>query len=88
VNRRVTCINKTDRENPYERIENIGGAGWNRTQQQAIAYTYGVRLVINSVWVIVATHNGNKYIKTQNDGIEPNKLLACPNAVKTSVVDL
>jgi hypothetical protein len=28
--------------------------------------------------VIVATHNGNKYIKTEADGIHPDNLLALP----------
>ena len=28
--------------------------------------------------VIVAVHNGNKYIKTENDGLHPNNLLALP----------
>ena len=33
----------------------------------------------NSVWVIIALHNGNKYLKTQADGIHPDNLLALPD---------
>jgi hypothetical protein len=28
--------------------------------------------------VIVSTHNGHKYIKTENDGLHPNNLLELP----------
>ncbi|MFI5246011.1 MAG: DUF3892 domain-containing protein [Gemmatimonadales bacterium] len=31
-----------------------------------------------SVWVIIATHNGNEYLKTEADGVHPNNLLALP----------
>ena len=34
-----------------------------------------------SVWVVVAVHNGRKYLKTTADGYEPNNLLSlrdCP----------
>jgi hypothetical protein len=31
-----------------------------------------------SVWVIIATHSGRKYLKTQPDGITPDNLLALP----------
>src|SRR5882762_8503062 len=79
TNVQIMCINKTDRYNPHERIENIGGVRsdsvrWKRSQQQAIVdiesgtYSYYVSVGGKSVWVIVATHNGNKYIKTENDG--------------------
>lgn len=30
------------------------------------------------VKVIIATHNGHEYVKTQNDGIQPDNLLAKP----------
>ena len=28
--------------------------------------------------VIIAKHNGNKYLKTENDGEQPNNLLSLP----------
>ena len=32
----------------------------------------------HSAWVIVAVHNGRKYLKTQADGYSPDNLLALP----------
>ena len=49
----ISCINKTYRQDPHDRIHSVGN-------------------------VIVAVHNGNKYIKTENDGLHPNNLLALP----------
>jgi hypothetical protein len=86
----IKCINKTDRENPHERIQYIGGwpgadtPRWRRSQPQAIidietgTYDYYVSVTGRTVDVVVATHNGNKYIKTTADGIHPNNLLALP----------
>lgn len=88
---RVTCINKTDRSNPWERILYIGGVNpdrsrWKRSQTQAIAdiengiYAYYVeRPAGDAVDVIVAVSRfGHKYIKTAADSDEPNNLLALP----------
>ena len=89
TNVQIQCINKTNRQDPHDRIQSIGGVRsdgvrWKRSQQQAIvdieARTYAYFVSVNgaSVWVIVATNNGNKYIKTQNDGLHPNNLLSLP----------
>ena len=89
TNVQVQCINKTDRYDPHERIQYIGGmrsdgVRWKRSQQQAITdiesgiYAYFVSVGGHSVWVIVAIHMGNKYLKTQNDGLHPNNLLSLP----------
>ncbi len=82
---RITCINKTDRYNPHERIHSVGGPGWKLTQEQAIAYiengTYSfyVHAGSRSVWVIVAVSRwGHKYLKTQDDGEQPDNLLSLP----------
>jgi Protein of unknown function (DUF3892) len=86
---RIRCINKTDRQNPHERIENIGGVNedgrrWKQSQQQTIReiesgeWEFFVSEAGRTVDVIVATHNGNKYIKTEADGIQPDNLLALP----------
>ena len=86
----IDCINKTDRYNPHERILNIGGFNpgattrWKITQPQAIAYIesreHSFYTVVGGVRanVIVAVHNGNKYIKTENDDLQPNNLLSLP----------
>lgn len=91
VRREITCINKSDRYSPHDRITHVGGvyAGsrWKMTQADVIraidSRTMEFYVTKNSkfVKVIVATNMGNKYIKTENDGDHPNNLLSleeCP----------
>lgn len=86
---RIQCINKTDRLNPHERIRNAGGVNpdgsrWKLTQPQTIEYIesgdwdFYVSEGGHTVDVIVALHEGNKYIKTVADGLHPDNLLALP----------
>ena len=83
----ITCINKSDRMNPHERITRVGGGTlltqWRKSQEQAIwdieagRNRFYVSVGGASVWVIVATSGyGNKYLKTENDGEQPNNLLS------------
>jgi hypothetical protein len=85
----ITCINKTDRNNPHERIRAVGGkeeGGWTRTVDQIITLinqgnTFFVSVNGATVEIIIAEHLGHQYIKTERDGIHPNNLLAlreCP----------
>jgi len=84
----ITCVNKTNRQDPYDRIHSVGGenAGirWKKSQETVISeIESGVNTfytLVNSVRaeVVVATHNGHKYIKTENDGLHPNNLLSLP----------
>lgn len=88
---RITCINKTDRSDPHERIRRIGGVnpdgtGWRLSLDEAIrtsedgTYAFYVeRPAGDRVAVVVATSaRGNKYLKTTADGEQPNNLLALP----------
>jgi len=84
----IKCINKTDRFNPHERIDAIGGVNqdgsqWKLSQQQAIQdikagkYSFYVKKNNQIVDVIVARSRfGNEYIKTVSDGEHPNNLLS------------
>lgn len=85
----VRCIKKTNRTDPHERIHGIGGINgngtrWYLTESQAIAdieagkWRFWTTANGKSVWVIIAAHNGHKYLKTEADGIHPNNLLALP----------
>lgn len=86
----VKCINKIDRDNPYERILFIGGTKndgtrWKLSQQDAInaiekgTSSFHVTKSGKTVKVIVATSKyGHKYLKTEADGEEPNNLLSLP----------
>jgi hypothetical protein len=87
----IKCINKSDRDNPWERIIYIGGTNsdgtrWRITQERAIKGIesgewkfYVARPQDDSVWVEVAVSRfGNKYIKTTADGDLPNNLLSLP----------
>lgn len=85
----IKCINKSNRLNPHERILYIGGLNPNNTRwkislERAIQgieqgkWQFYVRVGLNVVDVIIATHNGNKYLRTKNDSIETNNLLHLP----------
>lgn len=85
----VTCITKSNRSNPHERITHIGGkngdgTNWKLTQQDAISgiqsgkWEFYVSRGGGTVDVIIATHNGNDYLKTRADGLQPDNLLSLP----------
>jgi len=87
---RIMCINKSDRYNPHERILYIGGVNpdgsrWKLSQAEAIKATeegkYSFYVMVNNrpVNVVVAkSQYGNKYLKTESDGEQPNNLLSLP----------
>jgi Protein of unknown function (DUF3892) len=80
----ISCITKANRTDPHERISYVGGVNdnnsrWILSLDQAIAgietdkYTFWTRGGGRIADVIIATHNGNKYLKTVADGIQPDK---------------
>jgi Protein of unknown function (DUF3892) len=86
---RIECINKSPRQDPHRRIENIGGRNddetrWKMSEERAInaieggKYSFWVSAAGQAVNVIVDTHEGHKYLKTEADGLEPNNLLSLP----------
>lgn len=89
-NHEVKCINKSDRYNAHERILNIGGVNadgtrWRLSQPDAIdgiesgKWSFYVARSGNAVRVVVAkSPYGNKYLKTEADGEQPNNLLSLP----------
>ncbi|HEX6039208.1 DUF3892 domain-containing protein [Longimicrobium sp.] len=92
MSHRVTCINKDDRHNPYERITHIGGTRgtnggtpWKITLQEAIdgiesgRWSFYVNQDgrVTNIYVAVGPH-GNKYLTTEADDSEPNNLLSLP----------
>jgi len=86
VAKQVTCITKKgDHFNPHERIQGIGGASWWRSEDDAIrdvekdSESYYASASGKSVWVVVAVHNGRKYLKTTADNYKPDNLLSLPD---------
>ncbi len=87
----VSCINKREHHNPHERILSLGGLHngrrWHLSENEVIGQiesgTNSFYVLVNgrSVDVVIAVHDGRKYLKTTADGYSPNNLLSlneCP----------
>jgi hypothetical protein len=82
IEREITCINKTNRNDPHDRIKAVGG-WWGKEDQQVViqqilknTHSYYVSQFGFKVRVIVAYNGNNPYIKTEKDNLEPNNLLS------------
>jgi hypothetical protein len=86
---KITCVAKTDRREPHDRISALGGGHhpyWEISHQRAIdllehdhcrLYTcnrQGERLYL----VVVTSLDGHKYVKTVADSVQPEHLLNLP----------
>ncbi len=86
----IDCINRTDRCEAHERIHSVGGVNrdgnrWKLSQQDAINCTengkwrFYINVAGRPVWVVVAVSpSGQKYLKTEADGEQPDHLLSLP----------
>lgn len=92
----ITCINKRGNHyDPHERISHIGNqaGNWRLTEGAAIRriengqdsfYTLVNGRETN---IVVASHNGRKYLKTTADGYAPNNLLALSECSNCPVIE-
>jgi hypothetical protein len=82
----IKCISRTERMSPHERITHVGGyESWKMTLNEAIGkiesgeQVFFVQAHRRTVGVIVAVSpSGEKYLKTQPDGDQPDTLLRLP----------
>jgi hypothetical protein len=81
----IKCITKLpNHQDRHRRIQFVGGTGWRASEDVAIAnvkrdpQAYYVSEQGKSVWVIVRSHDGREYLKTQSDHFLPDNLLSLP----------
>lgn len=79
---KVSCINKQPRNNPYEGITHLGGAGWRWTRDQVInsikAGTNSFFTSVNGSRSEIGVVNGahGEYLRTYANGVWNDNLLA------------
>ncbi len=85
--RPVTFVQKAYSHDPHERIDTIGGVNsdktrWRMTQDQAISAIesrqteFYVAANDRTVKIVVATHAGQKYLKSEREKTHPDDLLS------------
>ena len=90
----VNCSKKRgDQYDPHERIQGLGGVHggqrWYMEESAIIAelekpeetrhWRFYTSVSHCFAWVVVASHDGRKYLKTQADSYSPDNLLTLPN---------
>lgn len=87
---RISCITKSSTgTEPHERITSIGGRldvspAWSLSIERAVQgieykeFEFYILRQGEVIKVIVAKWNGHKYLKTENDGDQPDGLLELP----------
>ncbi|WP_276090312.1 DUF3892 domain-containing protein [Pedobacter sp. JY14-1] len=85
---KVSCINKSNRTSPYERIQFIGGihnnSRWKLSVADAISgieqskYEFYTQVNGHVRQIKVTTRLGVKYLKTEADSDTPDNLLSLP----------
>jgi Protein of unknown function (DUF3892) len=81
----TTCTTKTSHQSPNKRISYIGGYGWLFTQEQAVhailnrQYSFYLRIEDRRVDIIIASYEGNPYLKTVMDREQPEQLMSLPD---------
>jgi len=86
----ISCIRKSDRFSPHERIQSVGGISpdgtrWYLSLDEAVSlaasgkWKFFVREFDNLVWVkVVTSPAGNRFLKTESDKTTSNNLLSLP----------
>jgi ABC-type hemin transport system substrate-binding protein len=91
LNLEITFVTTRRRKEPHMVISHVGGKfttgkPWKITVAEAVAniesarHTFHVKVNGQPVEVVVAVHQGNKYVKTAKDGEQPEQLLALPTS--------
>lgn len=80
---RIECVNKEPRNDIHKQIENVGGSNWKITQDKCIeeieaGTEYEVSVGGVTAKVVIAKHDGHKYIRTDPDKTTDNNLLSLP----------
>ena len=88
VSAQIKCINKNPRAPVHQRITDIGGytdRAWKITVEDAIdhiesgAWEFYALVNGERQKVIVSSHAGRKYLKTETDDDSPDTLLRLPD---------
>ena len=98
VNIQIKYTKKNNRIDPHERIHSIRGVNpegtnWSLTLDEAITAIEADKCKFYTsvggelAWVVIASNNGHKYLKTEADGLHPNSLLSLPESRKNGVIE-